>query len=168
MTPPPPQPTGTPLGRLRPLFALAGVLVVPLAFLLFVQWPLRELVQAHARLANDIGQIVFALYAAVAVTAATLSGSHLSAGHAHSGAVAGWRRWALLACVLPWAAFTLWAAWPGIAAATLRLERFGDTLTPGFFLIQWALGLLLLLVLAAALAMALAGPPGRRDPAPPR
>jgi len=38
---------------MRWVIAAAGVLVLPLALLLFAQWPLRDLVQAHSRQAND-------------------------------------------------------------------------------------------------------------------
>ena len=33
-----------------------------------------------------------------------------------------WRDWALAACLLPWAAFTLWAAAPQILASLKGLE----------------------------------------------
>ena len=46
-------------------------LVVPLSLLLFLQWPLRELVHGYSREANDLGQWLFALYVASSVTAAT-------------------------------------------------------------------------------------------------
>ena len=49
----------------------AGWLMLPLALLLFAQWPLRELVQAGSREANDLAQVVFALYMAVARTLPT-------------------------------------------------------------------------------------------------
>ena len=52
----------------RLAFLAAAALVLPLALLLFAQWPLRDLVQAHSREANDLAQIIFALYMAVAVT----------------------------------------------------------------------------------------------------
>jgi hypothetical protein len=55
---------------MRWLFIVAGALVVPLALLLFAQWPLRDGVQAYSRQANDAAQILFAVYAAVAITAA--------------------------------------------------------------------------------------------------
>ena len=40
---------------------------------------LRDIVHGYAREANDLGQIFFALYVAVSVTAATRAGTHLAA-----------------------------------------------------------------------------------------
>ena len=139
---------------MRRLFTLGALLVLPLAFLLLAQWPLRDLVQAFSRQANDIAQILFALYMAIAVTAASRAGIHLCAPRA-SALTPRLRAWLLFACTGPWALFMLWAS-TGPAIDSLRqLERFGETLTPGYFLIRWALWLLVLLVLvdgAGALA----------------
>jgi flagellar biogenesis protein FliO len=142
---------------MRTFIFMVSLLVVPLALLLFAQWPLRELVQAYSRQANDAAQILFAVYAAVAVTAASISNGHLSAASpvagcaSGSGRFSGWRPWALLACVGPWSAFTLWAAWPQVAASVAGFERFGDTLTPGFFVVKLALALMLILILLESL-----------------
>src|ERR1039458_2960719 len=61
------------------LIAGAQWLVLPLIVLLFLQWPLRDLVRGYSREANDLGQIIFSLYVAVSVTAATRAGTHLAA-----------------------------------------------------------------------------------------
>src|SRR5205809_4054172 len=53
-------------------------LVIPISLLLFLQWPLRDYIQAYSREANDLGQWLFALYVAAAVTAATRAGTHLA------------------------------------------------------------------------------------------
>ena len=53
-------------------------LAIPIGLLLFLQWPLREYVKAYSREANDLGQWLFALYVAAAVTAATRAGTHLA------------------------------------------------------------------------------------------
>jgi TRAP-type C4-dicarboxylate transport system permease small subunit len=53
-------------------------LALPLALLLFLQWPLREWIQAYSREANDLAQVLFAFYVAVAVTAATRARTHLA------------------------------------------------------------------------------------------
>ena len=138
---------------MRILILAASMLVLPLAALLCAQWPLRDLVQAYSRQANDLAQILFALYMAVAVTAASRDGVHLSAGHAlhERGAHRPrWRAWAVLACTGPWALFMLWSAGPQIWQSLRQLERFGETLSPGFFLIKLALGLMVVLVLADA------------------
>lgn len=143
-----------------------SLLVLPLAALLFAQWPLRELVQAYSRQANDAAQILFALYVAVAVTAASRSHAHLASLQPHpSGAPRpGWQAWALLACVTPWALFMLWAGWPLVAASVASFERFGETLTPGYFVIKLAMALMLLLVLLEGLLELL--PHGRTPGSP--
>ena len=53
-------------------------LAIPIGLLLFLQWPLRDYVKAYSREANDLGQWLFALYVAAAVTAATRAGTHLA------------------------------------------------------------------------------------------
>jgi len=59
------------------VIAAAQWLALPLILLLFLQWPLRDLVQCCSRQANDLGQIIFALLVAVSVTAATAP-AHIS------------------------------------------------------------------------------------------
>jgi hypothetical protein len=54
-------------------------LVLPVVTLLFLQWPLRDLVHGYSREANDLGQWLFALYVAMAVTVATRAHTHLAA-----------------------------------------------------------------------------------------
>src|ERR1700716_3018124 len=54
-------------------------LLLPVVALLFLQWPLRDLVQAYSREANDLGQWIFALYVAASFTAATRARTHLAA-----------------------------------------------------------------------------------------
>jgi hypothetical protein len=136
------------------LLLLASLLVLPLALLLFAQWPLRDWLQAGSQLANDAAQILFAVYVAVAVTAASLANAHLVAGQSSTGVALRnhrWRATLLLLCVGPWVLFMLWAALPLISASVSGLERFGETMNPGYFVIKLALGLLLLLVLLQAL-----------------
>src|SRR2546430_15173921 len=53
-------------------------LAIPIGLMLFLQWPLRDFVKAYSREANDLGQWLFALYVAAAVTAATRAGTHLA------------------------------------------------------------------------------------------
>src|SRR5664279_5210737 len=59
--------------------AAAKWLALPLITLLFLQWPLRDLFRGYSREANDLGQVVFALFVAVSITAATRAGTHLAA-----------------------------------------------------------------------------------------
>jgi TRAP-type C4-dicarboxylate transport system permease small subunit len=140
---------------MRLILFIASLLILPLAALLFGQWPLREVVQAGSRFANDMAQILFAVYAAVAVTAASRAGTHLAAGRpALAQARPRWRAVALLVCLGPWSLFMLWAAYPMVRDATVGLERFSETLSPGYFVIKLALALMLTLVLADAIMQA--------------
>ena len=140
--------------------AAAGVLVLPLAFLLFVQWPLRDVVQAGSREANDLGQVLFALYVAAAVTAATRDRAHLAAdflSHRYSPRARLWlMRAASLLVAAPAAAFTLYASAAGTWNSLLQLERFPETFNPGYFLVRFAAFALAALVLVQALRDAFA------------
>jgi TRAP-type mannitol/chloroaromatic compound transport system permease small subunit len=129
-------------------------LVLPLALLLLAQWPLRDLVQAYSRQTNDVAQILFALLASVSIAAASQAGTHLSAQTVGNSATAGWRRWALLLCVVPWALFMLWASAGGVWQSFTGGEKFAETLTPGFFLVKLAMVLLYVLVVVQAVAAA--------------
>src|SRR5438045_9356906 len=81
-------------------------LALPLALLLFAQWPLRDLVQAYSREANDLGQLLFGVYVAVAITAATRDGTHLAVDAVARGYPARARarldRIAAAARLVPW------------------------------------------------------------------
>jgi hypothetical protein len=137
------------------LLRCSAWLVLPLAALLFAQWPLRELVQAGSRQANDAAQVLFALLMAFAVSAATRAGVHLSAAH-HATPRGGWRDWAVFACVAPWAVFLLWTSAPQVLRSLQSLERFPDTFNPGYFLLKLALWVLAALALADAVRTLLA------------
>jgi hypothetical protein len=135
---------------IRKLTLVSGLLALPLAGLLFAQWPLREVFQAYSRQANDVAQILFALYVSVAISAASRAKVHLAAFKPVKRSVSGltgWRPFALLVCLGPWTIFMLWAAAPQIASSVIGLEKFGETLTPGFFMVKLALGLMLVLIL---------------------
>ena len=118
-------------------------LVLPVIALLFLQWPLRDFVGRGTREANDLGQWLFALSVAVAVTAATRSRRHLAADlFAHRWSDRARRRIAAVGIVLallPWAGFVLWAGWTSAVRSIVSLERFQDTDDPGYFLIKLAL-----------------------------
>ena len=151
---------------MRWTLSVASFLVIPLALLLFAQWPLRDWLQAYSRQANDVAQIVFALYGAVAITAASVSKSHLAlTGHAQGATkiIASWRAWALLLCVAPWALFLLWTAFPQMLASVGAREAFSEGLTPGYFVLRVALVLLAVLVLVEAVRTVLANRRRRRN-----
>jgi len=129
-------------------------LVLPLSLLLFLQWPLRELLHAYSREANDLAQILFAVYVATAMTVATRHGTHLAADAFAHRYPPAWRarldRLASIIVLVPWSLLVLYhgviPAWRSVT----ELERFQDTLNPGYFLIRCAVLLLAALVLGEA------------------
>ena len=141
------------------LTGLAAWLGLAVAALLFAQWPLRALLGDVSRQANDLGQWLFALFLAAAFTAATRAGAHLSADSLARAFPARTRvflaRAALVGAVLPWALFLIYAGAPIAWRSLAQLERFQDTLDPGYFMIKLAaLALPLLAALDALIALA--------------
>ena len=134
--------------------AAAQWLVLPLIVLLFLQWPLRDIVRAYSREANDLGQIIFALFVAVSVTAATRAGTHLAADTLAQRYSARTRhRVKQLGAVLgllPWALFVLFASKGIVLSSVLGLESFQDTNNPGYFIIKAALWLMAVVIIAQA------------------
>jgi len=130
-------------------------LMLPLVVLLFLQWPLRDLVRSHSREANDLGQWIFALYVAASVTAATRARTHLAAdmvARRYNVAL----RALLVRCgaalgLVPWALLVLVAGKNLVVSSLVSLEAFPDTYNPGYFIIKLALWVLAGLVLAQAL-----------------
>jgi TRAP-type mannitol/chloroaromatic compound transport system permease small subunit len=138
-------------GALGRVVRAGAWLVLPVALLLFLQWPLREVAGRYSREANDLGQWLFALYVAIALTAATRRGAHLATdavSHRYSESVRRALAHAVrVLAILPWALFILWAG-TDIAVRSVRaLERFPDTYNPGYFMIKVAACVLALLLL---------------------
>jgi TRAP-type mannitol/chloroaromatic compound transport system permease small subunit len=132
-----------------------GVLVLPVGLLLFLQWPLREVIQSYSREANDFAQCLFAIYASVAVTCATRHQAHLATDIVAQRYSARARRLlargALLFVLVPWSLFILYAAWPATIQSVRQLEAFPETFNPGYFVVRIAVVLTALLVLVQAL-----------------
>jgi len=130
-------------------------LILPVVLLLFLQWPLRDLVRSHSREANDVGQWIFALYVAASVTAATRAGTHLAAdmiARRYGRAARAILMRCGAACGLsPWALLVLVAGKNLVVGSLLSLEAFPDTYNPGYFVIKAAVWVLAGLVLAQAL-----------------
>jgi len=137
-------------------------LVLPLALLLFAQWPLRDAVGAWSRQANDIAQWVFALYVALALREATRQRTHMAAGLFVARYPLRWRqriaRFGEAICVLPWAVFVLVAGAVPTWQSVVGLEAFPDTYNPLYFVIRASAWLLALLVALQAI-VDLAGEP---------
>lgn len=136
------------LGR---VVAATSILVLPVSLLLFLQWPLREGLQAYSREANDLAQALFALYVSVAITAATRDRAHLAAdvlARRYSDALRDrLAKLAALLVLIPWSTFVIYTAWPGVAQSVRQFEGFPETYNPGYFIIKLALLLLALLTL---------------------
>lgn len=130
-------------------------LALPVCLLLFLQWPLRDLIGGYSREANDLAQWIFALYVCLGVTHATRERVHLSAaGLAHRfGPELRDRigRIATLIFILPWAAFVAVVAFPTALRSLLLLEGFPDTYNPGYFVIKLSVCFLALIALLQAL-----------------
>ena len=135
---------------------LAGVkwLALPVAALLCLQWPLREVIQAGSREANDLGQWLFAIFVAVSVIAATRANAHLASDTMAQRYTETTRvRFAMCgiaAALVPWVLFVLWSGAKPILASVAGLERFPDTGHFGYFILKLALILLMALVLLQA------------------
>jgi TRAP-type mannitol/chloroaromatic compound transport system permease small subunit len=130
-------------------------LILPVVLLLFLQWPLRDLLRSYSREANDLGQWIFALYVAASVTAATRARTHLAAdmvARRYRPALRAWlmRGGAALGLV-PWALLVVIAGKNMVWSSLVSLEGFPDTYNPGYFIIKLALWVLAGLVLAQAL-----------------
>ncbi len=151
------QSIGEQLGRgLDGVLSAMKWLVLPVSAMLFLQWPLRDVLQAYSREANDLGQILFALYAAASVAAASRAGTHLTA----AGIAARYRPGTLrliaiaghLGTILPWVIFVAWTGRSMVLTSVTALERFQETNNPGYFLIKLSLCLLGALLTTASIA----------------
>jgi TRAP-type mannitol/chloroaromatic compound transport system permease small subunit len=130
-------------------------LLLPVVALLFLQWPLRDLVRSYSREANDLGQWLFALYVAMAFTAATRAHTHLSADTVARIYSARTRaRLALLGALIglvPWALFVIFGGATLVLSSLQVFERFADTSNPGYFVIKFAVWVLAGLILCQAI-----------------
>ena len=141
-------------GVVARIVAVGAALVLPLSLLLFLQWPLRDALHAYSREANDLAQLLFALYVSIAITAATRAHAHLAADAAARRYPPALRatlaRLAALLVVVPWSTFVLVAAWPSVRQSVAQLESFPETFNPGYFVLRIALLLLVALTLVQA------------------
>src|SRR4051794_40901298 len=130
-------------------------LLLPVVLLLFLQWPLRDILRAWSREANDLGQWIFALYVAMAFTAATRAHTHLAADtvarlYSERTRVRLARAGALLGLV-PWALFVILGGANLVLSSVSVLEKFADTSNPGYFLIKFSVWVLAGLILCQAI-----------------
>jgi len=135
--------------------AAAQWLALPLIVLLFLQWPLRDLLRQYSREANDLGQVIFAIYVAFSISAATRAGTHLAADTLAQRYSARTRhrlkQFGSTLAVMPWALFVLFASKVFVIPSVLGLEAFPDTNNPGYFIIKTALWIMAVMIIAQTL-----------------
>jgi TRAP-type mannitol/chloroaromatic compound transport system permease small subunit len=133
-------------GATAHIVGAARWLALPLALLLFLQWPLRDLVHAGSRQANDVAQCLFALYVALAITDATRRGSHLAPLPWFTAWALRWRKTlraaGLMLALLPWSLFVLFSSGTQVWQSIAQREAFPDSFNPGYFIVKFALWLL--------------------------
>ena len=136
------------------IIAAAQWLALPLILLLFLQWPLRDIVHNYSSQANDLGQIIFALYVAVSISAATRAGAHLAAdalAQHYTARTRGWlKRLGAGLGLLPWALFIAIAGKIFVVPSVLEMESFAETDNPGYFLIKATLWIMAFTIIAQA------------------
>lgn len=148
------------------LIASAQWLALPLIVLLFLQWPLRDMVRCCSREANDLGQVIFALYVAFSISAATRAGTHLAADTLAQRYSDRTRRrirqFGSGLAIVPWALFILYAGANYVLSSVKGLEAFPDTNNPGYFIIKAALWIMAIMVLAQSMLELFRPSPGAR------
>lgn len=136
------------------LCSVAGLFVLPVSLLLFLQWPLRDWVQAFSREANDLAQWLFALYCSIAIVHASRQRSHLAAD-ALARRFSPQRRRLLhrlssVFVLIPWSLFLLYTSAPMVWQSIQQWERFPETFNPGYFIVKLSVALLGVMVLLQA------------------
>jgi TRAP-type mannitol/chloroaromatic compound transport system permease small subunit len=148
------------------LIASAQWLALPLIVLLFLQWPLRDMVRCCSREANDLGQVIFALYVVFSISAATRAGTHLAADTLAQRYSDRTRRrirqFGSGLAIVPWTLFILYAGANYVLSSVKGLEAFPDTNNPGYFIIKAALWIMAIMVLAQSMLELLRPSPGAR------
>jgi TRAP-type mannitol/chloroaromatic compound transport system permease small subunit len=138
------------------LVSAAKWLVLPVALLLMLQWPARDVIGRFSHEADDLGQLLFALYVAVAVTCATRRGSHLATdilAHRYPRRIRSRLTRAFFAfTLLPWTLFLLVTSAPTVWRSIVEREAFPETFVAGYFVVKAAMWLLAALLLLQALA----------------
>lgn len=147
------------------LIATGQWLVLPVSLLLFLQWPLRDLLHAYSTAANDLAQWLFALYVSLAVTAATRGRTHLAAASFAQRYSPRTRdliaKAAALLYVLPWSSFVLGAGMPDAWRSLRMLEAFPESYNPGYFLVKASAMLLAAMLLVQGIIEVLRPAPKR-------
>jgi TRAP-type mannitol/chloroaromatic compound transport system permease small subunit len=134
------------------VISVAKWLVLPVVLFLMLQWPARDLLGRFSHEADDFGQLLFALYIAVAMTCATRRRTHLATdviAHRYSPRVRStMTRVAFALGLAPWTIFVLVTSGPTVWRSVAALESFPETFVPGYFVVKlavWVLAVLLLL-----------------------
>lgn len=134
----------------------AAWLCLPLVVLLFLQLPLREIVQGGNNTDNDFGQVLFAAFIMLGIPFAMHHDAHVRVDIFYQRMTA--RRRALvdfigtLLFLLPWLALVGWYARPIVLNSLFELEKFAETYTPGYFILKLQLFFFVALVAMQAIA----------------
>jgi TRAP-type mannitol/chloroaromatic compound transport system permease small subunit len=135
---------------------LASWLCLPLILLLFLQLPLRDIVQGGNNTDNDFGQIIFANFFMVGIAFAMRHDAHVRVDIFHQHFSKRARTIIELAgtmlFTLPWLALLAWYSLPIVMNSLAQTEKFAETFTPGYFILK--LGLFFFVVLVAFQAIA--------------
>jgi len=137
----------------RRFWAGVRLLALPIAVLLWLQWPLRDLGLPGSLLANDVAQAIFALYACACVAAAVRAQAHFVT-HPRAPSASRVVRCAGALVTLPWCVWVVVSSAGPAWRSVLQLEGFPETAHPGYFLIKLALLLLGLLLGVQAVTQA--------------
>jgi TRAP-type mannitol/chloroaromatic compound transport system permease small subunit len=134
----------------------ASWLCLPVIMLLFLQLPLRDIVQAGNNTDNDFGQIIFANFFMVGIPFAMRHDAHVRVDILHQHFSKRARAIIELAgtvlFTLPWLALLAWYSLPIVLNSLAQTEKFAETYTPGYFILK--LGLFFFVVLAGLQAIA--------------
>jgi TRAP-type mannitol/chloroaromatic compound transport system permease small subunit len=134
----------------------ASWLCLPVILLLFLQLPLRDIVQGGNNTDNDFGQIIFANFFMVGIPFAMRHDAHVRVDIFHQHFSRRARAIIELAgtmlFTLPWLALLAWYSLPIVLNSLAQTEKFAETFTPGYFILK--LGLFFFVVLAGLQAIA--------------
>jgi len=147
----------------------ASWLAIPVILLLFLQVPLREVVQRGNLVANDLGQIAHAALFMSGMAYAMRWDAHVRVDIFYQRMSARRRAWVNLVgsllFSLPWLAIVGWYSVPVVVRSWAVLEQFAETYTSGYFLLKGFLIVFVVLCVLQSLAVAaravltLAAPP---------
>ena len=135
----------------------AAWLVLAVVFLLFVQNPLREYLGQGQFLANDMGQLSHATVFMIGIAYAWRWDRQVRVDLFYRGMGARPRAWINLLgtafLLLPWLALVGWSEVPTAIQSVKLVERFPETGSPGFFVMNLVVVAFVVLMALQAIAV---------------